>query len=211
MQQGDQKRHWLDEEIWPEIHAMMHSDGYFRLWLKAQEIAKIPYGPIAQTIINGYATFQLAAVRRICDRRAQDDVISLPKLLELIKQQQPYRAAVIDSLLLRLKTEWDALYKLATQYIAHNADPQKTRDWKAWGLTSAQIMTAQKAICEVFIIIERDLLAITQRACLIAVYQGDYLEEIRPWVPKDELGTLREFWHDHNKQVNQWVQVARPF
>jgi hypothetical protein len=113
--------------------------------------------------------------------------------------------------LARLKTECDELYKLATQYIAHNADPLKTRDWKAWRLTAAKITMAHKAICEVFIIIERDLLAITQRACLIAVYQGDYLEEVRPWVPKEQLSTLREFWHDHNKQVNQWVQVARPF
>jgi hypothetical protein len=40
---------------------------------------------------------------------------------------------------------------------------------------------------------------------------GDYLEEIRRWVPNNELGTLREFWHDHNKRVNQWVHVARPF
>jgi hypothetical protein len=33
----DQMKLWLDQEIWPEIHAMMHNDGYFRLWLKAQE------------------------------------------------------------------------------------------------------------------------------------------------------------------------------
>lgn len=64
---ADQKQLWL-HEIWRDIHAMMHSDGYFKLWLNAQEIAPIPYGPIAQTIINGYTTFQLAAVRRICDR-----------------------------------------------------------------------------------------------------------------------------------------------
>jgi hypothetical protein len=115
VQHRDQTRHWLDEEIWPEIHSMMHSDGYFKLWLKAQELAKMPYGPIAQTIINGYASYQLAAVRRICDRRARDDVISLPKLLELIKREQPYRVTIIDGLVSRLKTECDELYKLATQ------------------------------------------------------------------------------------------------
>lgn len=137
-------------------------------------------------------------------------MISLPKLLELIRREQPYRTAIIDSLISRLKTECDELHTLATHFITHNADPQKTRDWKAWGLTSSKITAAQKAICEVFIVIERDLLAITQRACLIAVYQGDYLEEVRPWVPKHQLSALREFWHAHNKQVNQWVQVARP-
>jgi hypothetical protein len=206
----DQKTIWLGT-IWREVHALMHADGYFRLWVKAQEAAKIPYGPISQTIINGYATYQLAAIRRICDRRKADDVVSLPKILELIKQEQPHRQTVIDSLLTRLKTECDELYNLATQYVAHNADPQTTRNWKAWGLTSDKITMAQKAICEVFIIIERDLLSVTQRGCLIAVYQGDYLAEVRPLVPEDQLEGLREFWHAHNKSINQWVQVPRLF
>ena len=55
---ADQKQLWLTDHIWPEIHAMMHNDAYFRLWLKAQELAGRPYGPIAQTMINGYATYQ---------------------------------------------------------------------------------------------------------------------------------------------------------
>lgn len=46
----DNKKLWLAEEIWPEIHAMMHNDGYFRLWLKAQEAAAAPYGPISQMV-----------------------------------------------------------------------------------------------------------------------------------------------------------------
>ena len=101
----------------------MGCDAYFRLWIKAQEAAQIPYGPIGQAIINNYASYQLASIRRLCDRRRQDDIISLPKLLKLIRQEQPYRTAVIDSLLNRLKTESNHLYALATQYVAHNADP----------------------------------------------------------------------------------------
>ena len=65
----------------------------------------------------------------------QDDVISLPKMLELLKHEKPYRAAIIDGLLSQLRTECNELYTLVTQYIAHNADPQTTRNWKAWGLT----------------------------------------------------------------------------
>jgi hypothetical protein len=43
---ADQKEIWLNDHIWPEIHAMMHNDAYFRLWLQAQELAERPYGPI---------------------------------------------------------------------------------------------------------------------------------------------------------------------
>jgi hypothetical protein len=189
----------------------MSNDAYFRLWIKAQEAAKAPYGPISQTIMNGYVAYQLAAIRRVCDRRRPDDVISLPKMLELMKQEQPFRVGIIDSLLRRLRDECDELYTLATQYIAHNADPQTTRNWKAWGLTSDKITMTQKAICEVAIIIERDLLLITQRACLVPVWQGDYLAKVRLVVPPDQLDALRNFWHAHNKLVNEWVHVSRPF
>ena len=43
---ADQKIVWLDEEIWPEILAMMHRDSYFWRWMKANEVAATPYGPI---------------------------------------------------------------------------------------------------------------------------------------------------------------------
>ena len=204
----DRKHVWLTK-IWQEIHTLLGCDAYFRLWLKAQEAAQIPYGPIGQTVINNYASYQLAAIRRLCDRRRQDDVISLPKLLELIKREQPYRAAVIDSLLNRLKTESDHLYALATQYVAHNADPATTKNWKTWSLTSAQLTSTHKAICEIAIIIERDLLLITQRTHLIAVYQGDVLAEIRPYAPQGQLPALRKFWDEHHDSVNRWLRIPR--
>jgi hypothetical protein len=72
-------------------------------------------------------------------------------------------------------------------------------------------MATQKTICEVSIIIERDLLLITQRAYLVPVWQGDYLAEVRSFVPADQLDSLREFWHAHNAAINKWVQVPRPF
>jgi hypothetical protein len=200
----DQMKLWLDQEIWPEIHAMMHNDGYFRLWLKAQESAGTPYGPIAQMVINGYATYQVAAVRRLCDR--SNDGISLPKLLKLVRNELPYRKASIASLDSRLQKECAELYTLATQYIAHNGNPARP-DWHQWTLTSDKITAAQKAICEVAVIIERDLLAITQRTHLIPVPQFDYLAEVKALVPSDKLKGLRDFWHAHNDSINAWVRV----
>lgn len=205
---ADQKTLWLDEEIWPEIIAMMHGDAYFRLWLKANEIAKAPHGPIVQTIVNGYATYQLAAIRRLCDRRSKNDVISLPKVLKMIGDEQPHKKDAADALAARLHRECAAPYALATQYVAHNGDPA-TRNWPSWTLTSEMLRKAQKAICEVATIIERDLLAIRQRAHLVPVLQGDYLAEVKSFVPVDKLPALQDFWHSHHAGLNDWVRVPR--
>jgi hypothetical protein len=94
--------------------------------------------------------------------------------------------------------------------VAHNADPTTTKNWKTWNLTSAQIASTHKAISEAAIIIERDLLLVTQRTHLIAVYQGDVLVEIRPFVPQGQLLALRQFWDEHSESVNSWLQVPRP-
>jgi len=203
----DKKTQWLNA-ILNDVHALMGSDAYFRLWVKAQEAANTPHGPISQVIISNYVSFQLAGIRRLCDTRR--DVIALPKLLNRIKRDQPYRATAIGHLLSRLDTECGELCRLATLYIAHSADPDMAKNWKAWKLTSAQLTTTHKAICEVAIIIERDLLQITQRTSLIRVFQGDYLAEVKSYVPEDQLPALREFWHAHNDMVNKWVYVARP-
>jgi hypothetical protein len=119
---ADQKEIWLNDHIWPEIHAMMHNDAYFRLWLQAQELAERPYGPIAQTIINGYATYQLAGIRRMCDRSASG--ISLPKLLYLIRKEQPH-----------------------SKQLLARSPPGLTRNAKnslAWHLSTSLIMATQQ-------------------------------------------------------------------
>jgi hypothetical protein len=202
----DQKTLWLEEEIWPEILAMMHSDAFFRLWLKAQELAAIPYGPIAQSIINNYATAQLAAIRRLCDQSVT--AISLPKILKMVGREQPYRKSVISALEARLMQECDETCALATQYIAHNGNPA-TRKWVAWGLTSETIARAQRAICEVAVVVERDLLLLRQRAHLVPVPQFDYLAEVRSIVPPAALPALREFWYAYHADIDEWVRLPR--
>ncbi len=204
----DQKTLWLNDEIWPEVYTLIKDDAYFQLWLKANEIAATPYGPIAQTIINSYAISQLASLRRLCDLRPQDDVISLPKILKLIGHEQPHRKAAVDSLAARLKQDCAETYALATQYVAHNGNPAG-RNWLGWSLTSAKLMKAQQAVCEVTVIVERDLLAITQHTHILPVPQFDYLAELKAIVPAEKLNELRDFWHAHNATVNAWVQVQR--
>lgn len=203
---ADKARLWLDKEIWPEIQAMLSSDAYFRLLLKAHEFAQTPYGPIAQMIVNGYATYQIAAVRRLCDK--SKGVVSLPKLLEMIEKNRPDMKRSVSALRSRLERECAELYALATQYIAHNGNPNSPNG-REWNLTSDKIVAAQKAICEVTIIIERDLLAVTYRPILLPVFQSDYLAEVKAFVPADKLDELRNFWHAHNDGINAWTQVPR--
>jgi hypothetical protein len=201
----DQKVVWLDEKIWPEIIAMMHGDAYFRLWLKAQELAQMPCGPIAQTIITGYATSQLAAIRRLADQSA--DAISLPKLLQRIGRDHRELKASADALEARLKEECRETCALATQYIAHNGNPARS-SWLAWSLTSDKIVQAQKAICDVAVAVERDLLALRHRTHLIPVPQFDQLAEVRGLVSASALPALRTFWDAHNAEVNGWLRLS---
>jgi hypothetical protein len=206
---AEKEQLWLTDHIWPEIHAMMHNDAYFRLWLPAQELARKPYGPIAQTMINGYATYQLAAIRRMCDGRA--DSISLLKLLNLISKEQPQQKIIVTALSDRLKTECEELSGLASQYVAHHGNPAR-RDGRDWSSSSSdQMRKAQNAICTTAIVIERDLLRITQRTNIIPVPQFDSLAEVRELVPEDKLALLREFWDEHNKEVNGWANVPKFF
>jgi hypothetical protein len=71
------------------------------------------------------------------------------------------------------------------------------------------VTSTHKAICEIAIIIERDLLLITQRTHLIAVYQGDALAEIRSYAPQGQLPALRKFWDEHHDAVNGWLRISR--
>ena len=144
----------------------------------------------------------------MCDRRA--DSISLPKLLNLISKEQPQRKSIVRDLAARLNTECEELSGLASQYVAHHGNPAR-RDWRDWSLTSNQMTRAQNAICTTAIVIERDLLGITQRTHIIPVPQFDGLAEVRALVPEEMLTVLREFWDEHNKDVNGWVKVPKFF
>jgi hypothetical protein len=75
-----------------------------------------------------------------------------------------------------------------------------------------KIKAAQNAICEVAIIIERDLLAITHRVRLIPVPQFDNLFELATpmLLPAGRLDTLREFWREHTRQVDEWAFCKNP-
>jgi hypothetical protein len=108
-------------------------------------------------------------------------------------------------LLLRLETECEELNKTTNQHITHNADPTRQQNWQAWNVPAAKINAAQQAICEVAIIIERDLLAVTHRVHLIPVPQYDNLFELAPILSDDQRDTLQEFWRQHTRDIDRWA------
>jgi hypothetical protein len=75
-------------------------------------------------------------------------------------------------------------------------------------VTLEKITQRHKAICEVVVIIERDLLAISSdrtsfRCCRATTLPSSIL------VPADKLTALRNFWHAQNDIINGRVHVQR--
>jgi len=74
-----------------------------------------------------------------------------------------------------------------------------------WKLQVGQLQSAQRAICEIAITFERDLLQQPSHVTIIPVPQFDIMQEFKPWVPASEIAKLWDFWHAHNKSVNAWI------
>lgn len=190
---------WLEQYIWPEIQAMLLNDAYFRLMGYARELTGEFNGPIAGIIVDGYVTYQMVAIRRLCDGRR--DVISLRRLLmELEAREQ------VAPLLTKLDS-CEPICELVNNYVAHTANPVRNpNNFAAWNLQVGHLLEAQKIICEVAIIFDRDLLQRQNLVQLIPVHQsGELMQDFRSWVSEVNIKKLWEFWHVHNKTVNAWI------
>jgi hypothetical protein len=200
-----QRQHWpdwLDKEIWPQIRSMMLHDAYFKLFNRAREITGQFNGEVASLIEMGYVTSQTAAIRRLCDGRR--DVISLRRLL--IEAANSNRQ-LIQPLLGQLD-HCDHIVDLVNNYIAHTANTDGGRAVAQWNLQVEHLTEAQKAICEVVLKFDRDVLRRQNLVKIIPVMQGDIMQDFRPWVPHDSIQKLFEFWHAHNDAVNAWCGTS---
>ena len=74
----------------------------------------------------------------------------------------------------------------------------------AWRLQEQQLTDAQKAVCEVAIILARDLLQRDYVEVMPVVQSDDIMEDFRLWVPAADIQKLWDFWHDHRATVNSW-------
>ncbi len=192
---------WLDQQIWPQIQTMMLNDAYFRLMGCAREITGQFNGPIASLIEMGYITSQIVAIRRLCDPKR--DVISLRRLLIEPANNSP----LIEQLAGQLNN-CEHVVDLVNNHVAHTANPLRRPNATQWNLQAEQLGKAQKAVCEVAVKLDRDVLRRRNFVKIIPVPQFDIMQEFRSWVRDDEIKKLWDFWHAHNAVVNAWCGTA---
>jgi hypothetical protein len=90
-------------------------------------------------------------------------------------------------------------------YVAHTANPSLRPNLADWNLQVGHLTEAQKAICQVAITLDREVLRRKNYVKIIPVPQFDIMQEFRPWVPDAKTKALWEFWHAHNDAVNAWI------
>jgi hypothetical protein len=192
---------WLDQHIWPQIQTMMLNDAYFKLMGRARELTGEFNGPIGWLVEIGYVTSQTLAIRRLCDSRK--DVISIRRLL--VEAQKTFAS---NDQIEKLSQKLDScahICELVNNYVAHTANPLRRQNVSDWNLQVGHLADAQKAICEVAVIFDRDLLRRKNYVALIPVPQSNIMQEFRNWMPQAMIEKLWEFWHAHNETVNAWI------
>ena len=192
---------WLDRHVLPNIREMLVQDTYFKLMGYARQLTGTFNGAIAGLIYAGYVTSQTIAIRRLSDNRR--DVISLRRVLEESKKANTAVEAKAGYLSQKLDA-CRSIVELVDNYIAHTGNPQRRPDMPAWRLQEQQLTDAQRAICEVAMILARDLLQRDYVEVMPVVQSGDIMEDFRLWVPAAEIQKLWDFWHDHRAAVNSW-------
>jgi len=191
---------WMDKQIWPQISAMIVNDAQFRLFEEARAITGKFKGRFAQLVQDGYLTYQMIAIRRLCDDHR--GVISLYRVLIESRRKHPADAKRIDQLLKSLKS-CDHVCDQANEYIAHTANPAKPHA-KAWHMHMKHLTEAHEAICTVATAVDRDILRRQTSIYIMPVYQGDVMEDFRHWVPDADIKKLCKLWHAHVKKVDGW-------
>jgi hypothetical protein len=137
---------WMDKQIWPQIHAMIVNDTYFRVFEQAREITGKFNGHIAQLVHDGYLTSQMVDIRRLCDKG--DDVVSLWRALIQAKTDVPHAIELIEATLQNLNLCSHHVRTQVNQHIAHNADPDLTRKPVGWSMQMKHLTEAHEAICK---------------------------------------------------------------
>lgn len=188
---------WLDEYIWPQIRSLMLNDAYFKLLRYVFELSQKYIDPIGNLVVNGYVTFQLIGIRRLCDKRS--DGISLRRLLietKNIPNQQ--------GLLKKLDACKD-ICDLASDHIAHTGNPERRPNITDWNLTDDDLTNAQKAICEVAIAVERARAKPKGYVKIIPVANTLNFSDFG--LSEDDTKKLIDFWHAHNDAINSWRHI----
>ena len=114
---------WLDQNIWPQIQAMILQDAYFKLMGHARILTGKFNGPIAWLTYVGYINSQTIAIRRLVDPGR--NVISLRRVLHEAKQSSQVNAR-FDELASKVD-RCDTICDLVSQHTAHMANPVRNQ------------------------------------------------------------------------------------
>ena len=151
----------------------------------------------------GYVTSQTVAIRRLCDGRR--DVISLRRVLMEFNSDNTKTRNEVSRLLSKL-VDCDHVCEMVNNFVAHTANPDHQKHGVGeWNLRIGHLTDAQRAICEVAIKFDRDILRRRNRVKVMPVPSGRVMEEFEPWVPADDIQKLWNFWHAHDASVNAWM------
>ncbi len=183
----------------------MLNDANFRLVQTARQLTRKFNGPTAKLIQDGYLTYQMTAIRRLCDKR--DDVFSLRKALEEAEKEKPNFKPQMDQLLRDLLSKCDHVCTQVNKHIAHTARPDNR--FVPWNMGMQHLDDAHQAICHTAIILGHDILdwADFPSAEIIPVLQDYFGEDLMLWVPEQFQQQLNQVWYDNCKRVNAWKRL----
>jgi hypothetical protein len=187
---------WLDDYIWPQIYSLMLNDAYFKLVRYVHELTQIYIDPIGNLVVNGYVTFQMISIRRLCDNKR--DVISLRRLL--IETDVANKQALLKRL-----DDCSDICDRTSDHIAHTANLARRPKITDWNLTEEDVTNAQKAVCGVAFALDRARAIPKGYVKIIPVVQTLNMLQFN----LSEEGTKRvwDFWHAHNNAVNEWIST----
>jgi len=195
-------KYWMEGIIWPQIRTMLLDDAFVMLLARAQQLTGALQGPLGVMIMTAYVTTQTIAIRRLCDARRTS--VSLRRIVQLLKTEKSISNQQFTELWAKLDS-CKHVCDMASAYVAHREDESTGEPGRGWHLLAGQLTDARRALCEVAIAIDRDILQRLNLVKLIPVPQFDIMQEFRLWVPADQIPELWTFWHAHNDQVNAWI------
>jgi hypothetical protein len=195
---------WMKDHVWPEIEAMMLNDAHFRLVLSARQLTGKFNGPTAKLLQDGYLTYQMVTIRRLCD--IDSKVISLRRALMEAAKEKPAFKAQIDQLLDSL-TQCDHVCRQVDKHVAHTANPAQPYNLVPWNMGMQHLEAAHKVICQAAIVLNRDTLHWANFIEIMPVPQYYFGEDLILWVPEQLRNSLHKAWHDNRRRVNAWLQI----
>jgi hypothetical protein len=184
---------WMDNYIWLQVIELLLNDAYFKLVRHVSQHTEIYIDPLGFLVLNGYITFQLMGIRRLCDNRR--DAISMRRLLvETNVAEKPTLLAQLDAC--------NEVCDRASDHIAHTGNPARRPRFADWHLTEEDLTNAHRTICQVTMALDRCRSKPRNYAKIfpsVGLNMGQFKLSL--------AGTqkLWDFWHANADTVNSWV------